>query len=152
MAFLWSLWPLNLNRWLFQLKLLHMIYISWKNYKILKFWVLDFGFGLQNFFWPFIIFLRYARNHIIWVVFHRKEFPKVIGHFKSLCFSGNKFLTIHGDPRYIPKIWVTPTAFVSRLSWKLLKKTVSKFRHQLALTVFLLVFRWNRLLAATSGF
>ena len=50
MAFLWSLWPLNLNRWLFQLKLLHMIHISWKNYEILKFWVLDFGFGLQNFF------------------------------------------------------------------------------------------------------
>jgi hypothetical protein len=24
-----------------------------KNYKILKFWVLDFGFGVQNFFWPF---------------------------------------------------------------------------------------------------
>ena len=79
-----------------------------------------------------------CKKSYIWVVFHCKEFPKVIGHFKSLCFSGNKFLTIHGDPRYIPKIWVTPTAFVSRLSWKLLKKTVSKFRHQLALTVFLL--------------
>ena len=49
-------WPFNLNQWLFQLKILHMIHISWKNYEILKFWVLDFGFGLQNFFWPLKFF------------------------------------------------------------------------------------------------
>jgi hypothetical protein len=27
-----------------------------KNHKILKFWVLDFGFGLQKLLWPFFFF------------------------------------------------------------------------------------------------
>ena len=55
-------------RWLFQLKLLHMIYISWKNYKILKFWVLDFGFGLQIFFfglWRFFWDLWYLTSPVV---------------------------------------------------------------------------------------
>ena len=92
MAFLWSLWPLNLNRWLFQLKLLHMIYISWKNYKILKFWVLDFGFGLQNFFWPLKVFLRSLVSNkssgmqklYVWAIFHAKQFLLPIFHSGSL--------------------------------------------------------------------
>ena len=58
MALLWPLWPLNLNRWLFPLNQLQMIQMRGKNYKILKFWVLAFGFGLQKFFRPFFIFLR----------------------------------------------------------------------------------------------
>ena len=94
MAFLWSLWPLNLNRWLFQLKLLHMIYISWKNYKILKFWVLDFGFGLQNFFWPLKVFLRSlvsnkssgVQKSYVWAIFHAKQFLLLIFHSGSLWY------------------------------------------------------------------
>ena len=93
MAFLWSLWPFNLNRWLFQLKLLHMIHISWKNYEILKFWVLDFGFGLQNFFWPLKVFLRSLvsnkssgmQKSYVWAIFHAKQFLLPIFHFGSLC-------------------------------------------------------------------
>ena len=93
MAFLWSLWPLNLNRWLFQLKLLHMIHISWKNYKILKFWVLDFGFGLQNFFglWRFVLRSLVSKKSssmqksYIWAIFHAKQFLLPIFHSGSLC-------------------------------------------------------------------
>ena len=92
LAFLWSLWPFNLNWWLFQLKLLHMIHISWKNYEILKFWVLDFGFGLQNFFWPLKVFLRSLvskkssgmQKSYIWAVFHAKQFLMPIFHSGSL--------------------------------------------------------------------
>ena len=93
MAFLWSLWPFNLNWWLFQLKLLHMIHISWKNYEILKFWVLDFGFGLQNFFWPLKVFLRSLvsnkssgmQKSYVWAIFHAKQFLLLIFHSGSLC-------------------------------------------------------------------
>ena len=95
MAFLWSLWSFNLNRWLFQRKLLHMIHISWKNYEILKFWVLDFGFGLQNFFWPLKVFLRSLVSNkssgmqklYFWAIFHAKQFLLLIFHSGSLCFS-----------------------------------------------------------------
>ena len=112
MAFLWSLWPLNLNRWLFQLKLLHMIHISWKNYEILKFWVLDFGFGLQNFFWPLKVFLRSLvskkssgmQKSYVWAIFHTKQFSLRIfhsgllwklSHFVCILCRTNQIVCIH---------------------------------------------------------
>ena len=129
MAFLWSLWPLNWNWWLFQLKLLHLIYISWKNYKILKFWVLDFGFGLQNFFWPLKVFLRSLvskkssgmQKSYIWAVFHAKQFLMPIFHSGSLCilvlpyiYQFYEFLLLKRDDLayWTTKIledWTTPT-------------------------------------------
>ena len=80
-----------------------MIYISWKNYKILKFWVLDFGFGLQNFFWPLKVFLRSLvskkssgmQKSYVWAIFHAKQFLLRIFHFGLLCVGRWLFLLLN---------------------------------------------------------
>ena len=64
-----------------------------KYYKILKFWVLAFGFGLQKFFRPFFIFLRSLmlkkssgmQEQYVWVVFHPNQIPNQNSHSNSLC-------------------------------------------------------------------
>ena len=95
MALLWPLCPLNLNWWLFPSNWLQMIQIRGKNYKILKFRVLDFGFGLQIFFGLFLFFwglwcLRspvVCKNHIhMWVVFHPNQITNQNSHSSSLWY------------------------------------------------------------------
>ena len=71
-----------------------MIQIRGKNYKILKFWVLDFGFGLQGFFCLFFIFLRSLmlkkssgmQESYMWVVFHPYKITNQNFHSSSLCW------------------------------------------------------------------
>jgi hypothetical protein len=78
-----------------------MIHISWKNDKILKFWVLDFGFGLQIFFWPFEVFLRSLvskkssgmQKSYVWAKFHAKQFLLPIFHSGSLWLCQHEYGT-----------------------------------------------------------
>ena len=91
MALLWPLWPLNLA---FTIKLTPNDPNRGK--KSVKFWVLDLGFGLQKFFWSFLIFLKSlvskkssgVQKSYFSVVFHHKELTKVIIHSSSLCGQG----------------------------------------------------------------
>ena len=100
----WPIYGLSMVFMAFQLKSMAFPtkIIPYDPYQLKKLWnfeILDFGFGLQNYFWPLKVFLRSLvskkssgmQKSYIWAVFHAKQFLMPIFHSGSLCFPGQDF-------------------------------------------------------------